>query len=475
MIPFPPPEAALAVASSVVAPTALAAAASPSRLAASMSLTSAPPPMSEARSQAVPADGAAIAGAGADASSPDSSSSSESATSPSPSTFARGGLGLGFRVLSCAGPPREPSTLPGLDPSRLDVPLSTSTTLDASLGGARRALWGRGGGRRELGGGDRSRVVDAPDWSLSGSDRSTGSVREELVFGASSSSESLCGGGGGANASGDGDLARGGDGSRRGGEGSRSRWGGSRREGGAAPAVLSLSPANVSPARVLRTASGASPADAARASCWRNAFVCSGSSPATIFSGLARTCSPSASPTHAMILVSHATLLSLSLTFPESLSTASKRPRANPVFRVTSDTTSWRNLNGGFFRRFSVSCGGRGDRVWVGVSGRGGQRRIFEKATRDGSRSAVGRGRALAFGLRTIGSEPCRSSCVTVQYSAMVPTPSPRTRPGAFELCAPPSETAKFFRCRTRGKKLQPNAGEIYCDKSSYEKHGSVS
>ena len=54
-----------------------------------------------------------------------------------------------------------------------------------------------------------------------------------MVFGASSSSESLCGGGGGANASGDGDLARGGDGSRRGGEGSRSRRGGSRREGGA--------------------------------------------------------------------------------------------------------------------------------------------------------------------------------------------------------------------------------------------------
>ena len=260
---------------------------------------------------------------------------------------------------------------------------------------------------------------------------------------------SRCAAAAGANASGDGDLARGGDGSRRGGEGSRSRRGGSRREGGAAPAraLSAVSPAqNVSPARVLRTASAASPADAARASCWRNAFVCSGSSPATIFSGLARTCSPSASPTHAMILVSHATLLSLSLTFPESASTASNRPRANPVFRVTSDTTSWRNLNGGFFRRFSVSCGGRRDRVWVGVSGRGGQSgRIFEKATRDGSRSAVGRGRALAFGLRTIGSEPCRSSCVTVQYSAMAPTTSPRTRPGAFELCAPPSRKRLSF------------------------------
>ena len=270
------------------------------------------------------------------------------------------------------------------------------------------------------------------------------------VFGGSSSSESSCGGGGGANASGDGDLARGGDGSRRGGEGSRARGGslasrGSSLGSRAAPAVSP--PANVSPARVLRTASAASPADAARASCWRNAFVCSGSSPATIFSGLARTCSPSASPTHAMILVSHATLLALSLTFPESLSTSSNRPRANPVFRVTSDTTSWRNLNGGFFRRFSVSCGGGRDRVWVGVSGRGGQRRsrIFEKATRDGSRSAVGRGRALAFGLRTIGSEPCRSSCVTVQYSAMAPTPSPRTRPSAFELCAPPPRKRLSF------------------------------
>mmetsp|Transcript_6494 Transcript_6494/g.29655 ORF Transcript_6494/g.29655 Transcript_6494/m.29655 type:complete len:258 (-) Transcript_6494:366-1139(-) len=257
MIPFPE-EADLPVASSV-APTALAAAASPSRLAASMSLTSAPPPSPiEARSQGLAARAAFAEPSGADASSPDSSSSSESATSPSPSTFARGGWLLSLRDDdddAAVGAGREPSTLPGLDPSLDDVPPgSTSTTLETILGGARRALWGRfdpGGGRRDAAGGDRSRLVDR-DWSLTG-----------LIGG--SSSESLCGGGGGANAaSGDGDLARGGDGSLGGGEGSRGRGGSGVSRGGAG---LDSPATNVSPARVLRTASAASPADAARASC----------------------------------------------------------------------------------------------------------------------------------------------------------------------------------------------------------------
>ena len=200
---------------------------------------------------------------------------------------------------------------------------------------------GRAGARRSgCGGGDESRFGGG---------------------GGGSSSESLCGGGGGANAgSGEGDLARAGGGGGGGGEGSLGGGDGSRCVclGGAA--------AGVSPASALRTASDESPVFAARASCWRNALVCSGSSPATIFSGLAVTFSLSASPTHAMILASHAVLLSLSLTLPESVSVASKSPRANPVLRVTSDTTSWRNLNGGFFSKFSVSCEmGKGQRSAV--------------------------------------------------------------------------------------------------------------
>ena len=437
MIPFPE-EAALAVASSVT-PTALAAAASPSRLAASMSLTSAPPPSPEvARSRGSPP--AAAFASRAPTSSPIRRRRPSPRRRPPPSTFARGAgwrddAANDGRRAAGAGATRTPRSRASTVPTGRSA-LHLHHVGD-DLGRRAAGLWG--------GAGAGSSGAAA---SSGGGDRSCRRVRDETdELRGSSSSESSCGGRR-RDASGDGDLARGGDGSRRGGEGSRAREVPARRGflPGSARRRLCRRP-RMSPREGPSHGVRGVPADAARASCWRNAFVCSGSSPATIFSGLARTCSPSASPTHAMILVSHATLLALSLTFPESLSTSSNRPRANPVFRVTSDTTSWRNLNGGFFRRFSVSCGGGRDRVWVGVSGRGGQRRsrIFEKATRDGSRSAVGRGRALAFGLRTIGSEPCRSSCVTVQYSAMAPTPSPRTRPSAFELCAPPSRKRLSF------------------------------
>ena len=274
-------------------------------------------------------------------------SSSESATSPSPKTPL--GLFDEFELGSGSNGREDPSTLlsgrfPG--PSLIG---DTSTTLLDILGGARRALIGRAGARRSGcgGGGEESR------------DRCGGG-------GGGSSSESLCGGGGGANAgSGEGDLARaGGGGGGGGGEGSLGGGDGSRC------VCLAGAAAGVSPASALRTASDESPVFAARASCWRNAFVCSGSSPATIFSGRAVTFSLSASPTHAMILASHAVLLSLSLTLPESVSVASNSPRANPVLRVTSDTTSWRNLNGGFFSKFSVSCEmGKGQRSAV-VTGR---------------------------------------------------------------------------------------------------------
>ena len=40
--------------------------------------------------------------------------------------------------------------------------------------------------------------------------------------------------------------------------------------------------------------------------------------------------------------------------------------------------------------------------------------------------------RSRTFGLRTIGSDPCRISCVAVQNSAMAPKPRHSTR---FELC----------------------------------------
>ena len=40
--------------------------------------------------------------------------------------------------------------------------------------------------------------------------------------------------------------------------------------------------------------------------------------------------------------------------------------------------------------------------------------------------------RSRTFGLRTIGSEPCRISCVAVQNSAMARKPRHSTR---FELC----------------------------------------
>ena len=160
MIPFPE-EAALAVASSVT-PTALAAAASPSRLAASMSLTSAPPPSPEvARSQGFAAGAAFVAFAGADVSSPDSSSSSESRDVALAQHVREGGWLAGAAPAAaddagCVAGARELSTLPGLDPSRLDVPLSTSTTLETILA-ARGGRSGAGaGGRRELGGGDRS-------------------------------------------------------------------------------------------------------------------------------------------------------------------------------------------------------------------------------------------------------------------------------------------------------------------------------
>ena len=117
-------------------------------------------------------------------------------------------------------------------------------------------------------------------------------------------------------------------------------------------------------------------------------------------------------------------------------------------------------------RRWTGSGLGRGQRS------RRSKARIFEKATRDGSRSAVGRGRALAFGLRTIGSEPCRSSCVTVQYSAMAPTTSPRTRPGAFELCAPPSRKRLSF---SGAERLHSNAGEFIVTSHRTKSHGYIS
>ena len=183
---------------------------------------------------------------------------------------------------------------PGLDPSRLTF-RSQPPPRWSELGRRRRRS-GAGGGRRELGGGDRS---------LSTGSRWTG------MFLGSSSSESC--------AAGRRREPRATATSRAAGTAPVGAVrvpvpvGGSPR-GGAAPTVLS--PRMSRPRGPSHGVRGVA-RDAARASCWRNAFVCSGSSPATIFSGLARTCSPSASPTHA-ILVSHATLLSLSLTFPES-------------------------------------------------------------------------------------------------------------------------------------------------------------
>ena len=82
----------------------------------------------------------------------------------------------------------------------------------------------------------------------------------------------------------------------------------------------------------------------------------SGSKPATIFSGRAGTFCPSETPTQLMIFVRYATLLSLSLMLPLFSSSSEYKPSANPVLRVTSEITSCRNRNGGFFSKFSVSC-----------------------------------------------------------------------------------------------------------------------
>ena len=115
--------------------------------------------------------------------------------------------------------------------------------------------------------------------------------------------------------------------------------------------------AAVSPRFARRAASRPSPFAAHVASACRNAFVRSGSKPATILSGLAIGFgSPESIATHAMIFVKYATFASLSFTFALLVSCASNRSGAYPVVRCTSDTMSCRNRKGGFFSSVSVSC-----------------------------------------------------------------------------------------------------------------------
>mmetsp|Transcript_11595 Transcript_11595/g.49484 ORF Transcript_11595/g.49484 Transcript_11595/m.49484 type:complete len:373 (-) Transcript_11595:82-1200(-) len=117
----------------------------------------------------------------------------------------------------------------------------------------------------------------------------------------------------------------------------------------------------VSPFRARRAADSPSPREAHRASACRNAFVRSGSRPATILSGLASTSGEDPAPesiaTHVMIFVRYRTFAALSLMLALVFSSSSKRWSAYPVLRCTSDTTSCRNRKGGFFSSVSVSLG----------------------------------------------------------------------------------------------------------------------
>ena len=159
--------------------------------------------------------------------------------------------------------------------------------------------------------------------------------------------------------------------------------------------------APVSPSRARRAASRPSPFAAHRASTCRNALVRSGSAPATILSGLAIVPrAPESIATHAMIFVRYATFASLSRTLALLFSRASNRSDAYPVLRCTSDTTSCRNRNGGFFNSASVSCVAEGHAS--GAGGRGGRmgQRDVDLCARDevnatlavGCRRFLGRG-----------------------------------------------------------------------------------
>ena len=312
--------------------------ASPSRFAASMSRTSAPPAFEAPGLPEAPR--AALHGfAPASSSSPSSpsptmaSSSLESDASSSPRMAPPA-----FAPFVCFSPSGFKASFVGAAET-------------GEMGGSG---FGRGGGRLALSG----RVAPPAFFALfdGASTSRLGERRVEPAAAASARGASIPPANGSNEVVGT-EAPAGGFGSRR-----SARSSGSADAASGFKASFLFFSAAVSPRPRRRAASRPSPSPRTSRRL-QGRVVRSGSKPATIRSGLAiGFCSPESIATHAMIFVKYATLASLSFTFALLVSCASNRSGAYPVVRCTSDTTSCRNRKGGFFSSASVSCAVRGAR-----------------------------------------------------------------------------------------------------------------
>ena len=319
MIPPPPPPPPPPASAPPASPARSRSDASPSRFAASMSRTSAPPvfaPSGDPEAPRAALQGFAPASSSRPSSpSPTMASSSLESSSSSPMIAPRVSKGFCFVCVSSA------ARVAGAAETG---EIGGSVVGSFFFGGGRLALSGRDGATRVVSFFASAGVDDTVDAAL---------ARASSLPPANGSNDVAGAEGGGATVF-------------------------FSRE--ATSLSLGAAAALVSPFFARLAASSPSPRDAHRASACRNAFVRSGSRPATILSGLASTSAENPTPesiaTHAMIFVRYRTFAALSLMLALVFSSSSKRWRAYPVLRCTSDTTSCRNRKGGFFSSVSVSC-----------------------------------------------------------------------------------------------------------------------